>query len=141
MTTIAWDGHTLAADRQVTFFGTPIPTTKVFKVRAPNGSFVLYGCAGKSDEIAAFNRWIAGKQPDRPELSELNIIAIDQERRIWCALEKLNWFQVQSKVWSIGSGADYALGAMYFGASATKAVEIASLLDTSTGFGIDAVTF
>lgn len=43
--------------------------------------------------------------------------------------------------WAIGSGADYALGAMYAGKSAKEAVEIASQLDTGTGLGVDVVTF
>lgn len=46
----------------------------------------------------------------------------------------------QSK-WAIGSGADYALGAMYAGLSAAEAVMIASKLDTGTGLGVDSVSF
>jgi ATP-dependent protease HslVU (ClpYQ) peptidase subunit len=41
-----------------------------------------------------------------------------------------------AKFWAIGSGAPYALAAMYAGASATEAVKIAAKIDTSTGLPV-----
>lgn len=44
-------------------------------------------------------------------------------------------------MWAVGSGCDYALGAMKFGATAKEAIAIASELDVNTGLGIDTVDF
>lgn len=41
--------------------------------------------------------------------------------------------------WSIGSGGDFAHGAMAAGCSALEAVKIASCLDIRTGLGFDCI--
>jgi hypothetical protein len=37
----------------------------------------------------------------------------------------------------VGSGADFAIGAMARGASAREAIDIAATYDTNTGLGVD----
>ena len=70
MTTVAWDGKALAADKQITWGGTPLITTKVHRARSKDGRRVIFGCAGKSFEIQAFVDWVNGKR-ERPELTEI----------------------------------------------------------------------
>lgn len=140
MTTIAWDGQTLAGDKQATSHGTPSVCTKVFKVER-DGVVCLYGTSGRADECTAFRRWVLG-EADRPSLSdEFSVMSIDQKGRIWMAHGQMYWYEIGRQTWAIGSGADYALGAMACGAGAEKAVLVASDLDAFTGFGVDTVRF
>lgn len=46
----------------------------------------------------------------------------------------------REKMWAVGSGSDYAKGAMAMGADVRKAVEVASLFDVNTGRGIETMT-
>lgn len=57
MTTIAWDGKTLAGDKQVTTGGTATKTTKVFKVKTKKG-YVLVGYSGDLADGQAFVEWL-----------------------------------------------------------------------------------
>ena len=141
MTTIAWDGKTLAGDKQTTHDGTPTPTRKVFRfMRRDDGQLVLCGCAGDTSDCQAYVRWARGITKKEPAFSDLLVMLIDRRGRVWCATEKMNWYRVGARQWAIGSGADYALAAMMCGKSAREAVRIASRLDTSTGLGVDVVT-
>lgn len=145
MTTIAWDGKTLAGDRQSTFDGTPARTRKVFRFSRPDrGDVVLCGCAGDTGDCQVYIRWAKDKDAIKkgpPAFKSLVVLSIDSKRRIWCATENMHWYRIGAKFWAIGSGAEYALGAMAAGKSARDAVRIASKLDTSTGFGVDVVSF
>lgn len=138
MTTVAWDGKTLAADRQSTAGGTPYQTTKVFEAFGPDGRRWLYACSGISSECQEFTRRINAGQP-MPEFKELAVLAVDDQGHVWQAVENLMWERKEIKRWAMGSGADYALGAMAAGATAFRAVQIASELDVNTGLGVDLI--
>jgi ATP-dependent protease HslVU (ClpYQ) peptidase subunit len=147
MTTIAWDGETLAADRRCTYGGTPtLAAPKLFAVRQPGGEQLLYGLAGKSEWCAMFRRWVeSGGKSDKPFAASQDdagsAICIDGQRRIWLAWERLVWVRQFEKRWAIGTGCDYALGAMAAGATAAQAVRIAATLDTATGNGVQILRF
>ena len=142
MTVIAWDGQTLAADRQSTFGGTPARTKKVFRVRRrETGEVVLFGCAGDTGCCQAYARWARGEGERPPTLRNLLIMAIDEKGRIWCAQEDLNWYRIGAKFWALGSGANYALAAMACNRGAVAAVKIAQRFDVNCGFGVDSVRF
>jgi ATP-dependent protease HslVU (ClpYQ) peptidase subunit len=136
MTTIAWDGHTLAADRQSTWGGTPTRTRKIFRAINDDGREVIYGCAGLTHECSAYTRWINGEIA-QPNFTEISIMSIDRRGRIWHTNQTMIWTQIKAKHWAIGAGCDYALGAMAAGKSAFDAVKIASMLDVTTGGGVD----
>lgn len=143
MSTIVWDGKTLAADRQTTWGTTATLTRKAFKVTR-NGNTFLFGCAGLARDADAYVQWALGEVDVKPDFSDFTVMCIDSDRRIWIAQQAFMWTEVVpvgNRFWAIGSGCDYALGALYQGASAKRAVEIASKLDTNTGFGVDTVTF
>ena len=141
MTTIAWDGVTLAGDRQATFGTTPRPSAKkVFKVEHTEHGAVLFGMSGLASDCQAFANWVFNGG-DKPEFKEIWVIAVDQKRNVWYCDNRLMFGIVRSKFWAGGTGADYALGAMAAGKSAVEAVKIASTLDINTGNGFDRVTF
>lgn len=142
MTTIAWDGRTLAADRRRTLGDTPTPARKIFDVKAPDGRRYLVGCAGDSWDCVAFMRWMRTQKPeDKPALSNFSAMAIDERHRVWYVAEKLVYHEIVMPFWAIGSGSDYALGAMAAGKTAREAIRIASRLDIHTGNGCDTLSF
>lgn len=140
MTTIAYDGHTLAADRQSTAGGTPYGTTKAFKVWGPDGSRWIYACSGNSAECQEFTRCVDAGKP-LPTFKDFAVLAVNHKGEVWVATESMVWERKEVKRWAMGSGADYALGAMAAGATSFRAVMIASELDVNTGLGVDAVSF
>jgi hypothetical protein len=139
MTTIAWDGVSLAGDRLRTVDNIPFPATKVFTV-CEDGQSYLYGCAGNSSECVAFRRWKKG-EIDAPALTDIYVLCVKEDRTVWWADEKMNWLEVPNRRWAIGSGAKLALGAMAAGVPARRAVEIAEIYDNGTGLGVDVVSF
>jgi ATP-dependent protease HslVU (ClpYQ) peptidase subunit len=136
MTTIAWDGRTLAADRQTTWGGTPTRTRKIFRAINEDGREVIYGCAGLTHECSAYTRWIRGEIA-APAFTDISVLSIDRKGRIWHTNQSMHWIQIKVKYWAIGAGCDYALGAMAAGKSAIEAVKIESKFDVHTGLGVD----
>lgn len=132
MTTIAWDGQYLAGDRKRTIRNTPMEATKIFRTT----DRCLYGTSGGSAECEAFRAWQCGSG-EKPSLTYFIAICVKPDRSVWEMEENGLWLRISRKQWAIGSGADYALGAMAAGATAREAVEIASRLDSGTGMGVD----
>ena len=139
MTVIAWDGKTLAGDRQTTHDNTPTLTRKVYRIRHPRGGHVLIGCSGHSGDCQEYIRAALGEITEKPNFSSLLVLLIDQQGKAWGMNERLVWWAIDAPYWSIGSGCDFALGAMHAGKTAREAVLIASKLDKSCGLGVDVV--
>jgi len=140
MTTVAWDGKTLAADSQCTHYGTPLFHAE--KLLKHDGH--LYGFSGAQGACLEVKKWIIGgsdenKKPQ--DLDDVNVIKIDPEKRIWLACQKLNFWTHNHPFWGLGSGVDYALGAMHAGVGAVQAVEIAKILDINTGGEVRSISF
>jgi ATP-dependent protease HslVU (ClpYQ) peptidase subunit len=136
MTTIAWDGKTLAGDKQTTMGNTPVLTTKVFSLGG-----VLIGACGNTCDCQAFVKWAKEGSDDRPDFTDFTGMVIHPDGTINLYDEEPNITTFSRDKWAIGSGARFALGAMAHGATAAEAVEIASQLDVYTGLGIDTVSF
>lgn len=140
MTTIAWDGKTLAADRKVTYGNVSDgAVTKIVK-RKKDGA--LCGCSGNTAEAAAFKRWfLKGGKGDYP--GKLTVEGSVTHAFILYSPEKLvcytgnGWYEKDAVIWAEGSGWELALGAMAAGATATEAVHIASRFDSNTGSDVD----
>lgn len=142
MTVIAWDGKAMAADRMRLVDGTPMPACKVFKVRSSDGRQFLVGCAGDSWDATQFLKWMRSQaDKDKPAPSSLYALVIDEKRRIWLAAEKLIYHEVTLPFFAVGSGSNYAIGAMAAGKSARQAVRIAARFDNKCGLGVDVVRF
>lgn len=141
MTTIAWDGVSLAGDKKRTMTGVPMPCVKIFRaVDSDTGRELLYGCAGDSGQCEWFRRWCSRECP-KPALSDINLLCIDTNRDIWAANESLLWTPISLPWFAIGSGGGIALGAMAAGKTARQAIKIASRLDNATGLGVDVLRF
>lgn len=144
MTTIAWDGKTLAGDKQVTTGGTATRATKVFKLESNGSVQYLVGFSGDLADGQAFVSYARnGFTGPLPKFNALCAIVIGRDRSVIC-YHNTNEGPANMGVldaWALGSGSDYALGAMAFGANAVQAVEVSTKLDVNTGMGIDTVTF
>lgn len=140
MTTIAWDGRTLAADRQATAGSAVYMVNKLHR----HGPWLLayVGDSDAGEEVLAWFR--AGAKPDDfPERQRQDdrfapLLAIQRgEIRIYERTPHPIRYSPQK--FAMGSGRDFALAAMHCGKSAAEAVEVASMFDPGTGFGVDAM--
>lgn len=139
MTIIAWDGTTLAADKQVTNCYNAKTVTKIFRI--PQG---LVGFAGNGYHAQALLRWltlgaIAEGWPEKMGEDSADMLFITNDREI-CFYSGDNgpYYTVyEDKFVAMGSGRDYALAAMHLGHDAVTAVEVAIALDTCCGMGVD----
>jgi hypothetical protein len=140
VTVIAWDGKTLAADRQSTDAGLRRSITKIR--RAPDGC--LLGAAGNSNMCEALRRWYEkgadpDKFPDKDKTSHLLVIHPTGDVDFYDGHPVPVMFE--AKRFALGSGRDYAEAAMFLGKSAVEAVELACHFDCSCGNGIDTLEF
>lgn len=143
MTTIAWDGKTMAGDRLSHMeYTMPITVRKVHRMRAPNGRIALIGFAGAMSITGAYLAWMrGGEKPSMPG-QRWAILLADDEGVVWYRCDGADvWDRIGPGKHSIGSGRDFAMGAMAYGATAREAVLIASNLDLQTGRGVDVVGF
>lgn len=147
MTTIAWDGTTLAADKRGVKYGYPLTLTKIWRVRG-----ALIGICGSAMEAKTLKRWFEdGAKPedypafqtDKDRYSTLLVI----EKLPINGIRILEYgstpdpMEVEEFQHAIGSGRDFALAAMAMGKSARYAVELATRFDTDTGNGVDELRF
>lgn len=139
MSVVAWDGKTLAADRQATSCGLRTATHKAR--RLANGEVIAW--VGDKDYGQALALWYErGRdaaawpefQNDKDDWSRL-IVAGESGVRTYerQPIELVDLDAIQA--W--GSGRDYALGAMAMGADAAEAVQVACRFDANCGMGVD----
>lgn len=138
MTTIAWDGTMLAADRMMT--DGSFKATKT-KIRATN--IGLLGAAGDARYTSAAMDWLAKEDfglpyPNSGEDDDVvNMIHVHLDGKIDVYFNCSVPVRVESVFYALGSGRDFALAAMHLGESALKAIEVASALDVNTGNGFN----
>jgi hypothetical protein len=139
MTTIAYDGKTMAADSQGSGdFIEQIEYQKIFE----NDRYVL-GIAGDFGVTLKLKIWLLdSSESNKPVFSESEHMGA----LVYCKNRKELFFMDRNLVFipcgipsAIGSGGRYAMGAMLAGASAKEAVEISKKLDVNTGGKIQAI--
>jgi len=138
---IAWDGKTLAADRQATSGNLRRTTTKITR----HGDVLIAG-TGTQSSTQAVREWILeGANP-----SSFPSLPADDPSAVWVINRNGTVVKFENspfgmvyhdKVFAEGSGRDFALGAMFMGADAVKAVEVACVYDIYCGGGIDTLSF
>lgn len=137
MTTLAYDGKTLAADRQITKGGARWSRTKKIHQLADGRWFAG---AGSLDQCIAVRNWLdSGADPDEaPNADEFEALIVDPDGRVFCIGDGLQISEVEAPV-AMGSGEQFAMMAMRCGANAREAVERTSEFDTNTCAVVDAV--
>jgi hypothetical protein len=132
VTTIAWDGKTLAVDSRMTG-GCMVRSEEAKKLFAlENGSY-LAGCGEMQDVLLAVE-WLndGAKKDEKPTLGDEFAALIMDCGRCYRIEKKLLRWDVCAPFAAAGSGYEVALGAMAAGADAVRAVEIASRFDPGT---------
>ena len=142
MTVIAWDGKTLAADKQFNSGGLRSTGTKIRRAGRD-----LVGCSGPVDASAALIRWYqdGAKKDEFPSCQKDKdrwglLVVVTHEKRIFCWEQEPVAFEIEDKKVAFGSGRDYALAAMEMGASSEQAVLLASKFECGCGNGVDTLT-
>lgn len=142
MTTAAFDGKQFAVDSQWTHGDTPIYRSKLRRITFRGERAVAAG-AGLVEHWTPVIEWIAseckGEPPEIAEKNNFSILIVTKSRGVFYMDESLFVFELGQTRWAIGTGSDYALGAMAAGKTAAEAVEVASALDINTGGNIDSV--
>lgn len=166
MTTVAYKGGVLAADRQSDWAGTRMTAAKISdlgpvllagsgqtwrinevvrQVRALLGEFSKAQAENPTDARAwvhvakRFYDTQHDKDPDRTP--SVLLIERGTGNVLWLNGPRFTTFDFPSTCGgiAIGSGSEYAMGAMAAGSDAVGAVRIASSLDTSSGGGTDVI--
>ena len=147
MTCIAWDGKTLAADRQATANGVLHSMTKIRKITKGKKRGWLIANAGAAATGGLLMDWFeAGADPKHfpYEYQKLDgyvatLIAISPQG----AIHKYEHLPLpivfEDDFYSDGSGKDMAMGALAMGADAATAVQVACTYEAECGVGIDVV--
>lgn len=136
MTTIAYRDGVLACDSRISNgdWTTPGRAEKIF--RLANGGMV--GFAGAASKIEWLKAWIEAGRPEdgRPTTlpDEVHAIVVGPDGRVeFLEGSRCGVWTFNAPFYAMGSGRVPALAAMMTGASAKRAIIVASALDPSTG--------
>ena len=142
MTVIAWDGKTLAVDRQCTRGDIKSVRTKLTKI----SDSIAVATAGDSDRDLILKEWVKNgrKIEDWPAFQKTDtfsqlIVLIGNS--IFEYQQEPIGVLVESPFMAWGSGEDFAMGAMEMGATAIQAVEVANRHCPTCGFGVNSISF
>jgi hypothetical protein len=138
MTTIAWDGETIAADSQdnYTDFKT-LSSQKLFRF----GEEII-ATAGHGTTGMLFIDWYEGDQGEVPRIDaddDFDILVWNKDG-LFNVDRYFRLMRVSEPFFAIGCGACVALGAMHMGANAKQAVEVAKKVDLYTGGKVKVMT-
>lgn len=153
MTTIAWDGETLCADRMSCSGNTKREVQKAWRVKSATTSavenqfgfrkIVLFAWSGEYQDALAVRDFINGDRHELPKIEDHEscglIITEDKQalRLEWRLLPS----PIKERFYALGSGRDFAIGAMYYGLTAEQGVRVALDYDVYTGLGVDILPF
>lgn len=147
MTTIAYDGHVLAADTYCHYgdVRASVQVSKVWHLQHCNRRVIVAGSGNPSAIMALARLFLTHiddarrhhafiPAPTFPKDLGGSLIVVDvEEKRVFHMGEDATCVEVTGAHAACGSGREFALGAMYHGASADKAVDVAKQLDPWTG--------
>lgn len=142
MTVIAWDGKTLAADKQSTSAGLARTVTKLSRSMSADGKTLrLYGISGDPNVGQEIIHWhhngLDGKDfPSMAKDGGTTVIMVDRSG-VYLFDKSAFPERIEDEFVAIGSGRDFALAAMYLGCDARDAVEVACHFQDGCGRGID----
>ncbi len=149
MTTIAWDGKTIAADRlSLDNWGLK---GEVGKIHESDDKRFLMIASGELGHPLRW--WMEAKKKSIAGVIEEGF-PYDKDMSISLALIQRTYeggsrlyemshgvfVEFNRRFFAIGSGRDFAYAAMYLGKTAEEAVRVAMEFDNGTGLGVDVVT-
>lgn len=140
MTTIAWDGKTLAGDTQATSGCVRRRVeTKVHRIQSADGNVYLLGCSGMDQDMHVVLDWLRKgmRDEDRPKFDPDSFSAIlvppPHHRIVWRLESRCIPLPIKDPFHALGNGREFAMAAMYLGKSAREAILVAHRFDVDTG--------
>jgi ATP-dependent protease HslVU (ClpYQ) peptidase subunit len=94
------------------------------------------GACGSANDLSQAWVWFSDISERVPKIKNLELLALTSTGRLYSSFNLVDWVGIDRTNFAIGSGAEYALGALSAGKSPVKAVEIATDLDPGTGHGV-----
>lgn len=138
MTTVCYRDGILAGDSLVTVGGATKVHGEYRKVRRIGDHLV--GTSGGVADCERFVNWLMSGEDTEPPKGEYAALVVTPRGRV---REVEGGLPLPSprkaKFFAIGSGAPFALAAMYAGADAVTAVKIAAKIDTATGLPVRSI--
>ncbi|WP_052263019.1 hypothetical protein [Chromobacterium violaceum] len=136
MTTIAFDGKTMAADGRATaedvILADDLKKLHLLETNRWSGRPAIIGMAGVTRSASGVLAWMEGRAEQPGEGAEFAALVWDGERLIMVSDECLTPESWPAPM-AIGSGKIPALAAMRAGADAPRAVEVAITMDVYSG--------
>lgn len=99
-----------------------------------NKAFI--GFAGNASAWGAIVSFFAlGAKGNPPKCKNIEFLMLTDKNQMHHSLDLRNWIYIPEKHFAIGSGSDFAIGAMSAGKTPKEAVVLASKHDIHTGLG------
>lgn len=146
MTTIAWDGRTLAADKGSWCGGFHHAVKKVHRVTAPDGRRYLVAFCGDPVFATSILRWMRG-EVENPGIcldadkDRDSAVVVDESLQVWRLSARLVYVPIEGRLHTHGAGQEIAMGALMAGADAVKAIRITMQVSDFAARGVDFVRF
>jgi hypothetical protein len=136
ITTICWDGETLAADTQLSYADTRLQCPKIRKLKDGR----LIGLAGHAQRSEQLGRLIARRCRKAEQFDDVSAIEIRRDGTAWFYEASTIPYQVYPP-FAFGTGMCFAYTAMkVYRKSAEQAVAVAMQCDPATGGEIETLT-
>jgi len=119
--------------------------TKIWKIKQKDGTKELLAGCGNWDQVKGFVAWyeskalngeVEGEEPrflEAPMIAEASFSMLNDRGEIWYLSGQGQWVEISEDHHTMGSGGDFALGALEAGATEEKALKIAHKYDAHTG--------
>ena len=138
MTTIAYDGRFICADTRVTTGKTMILPEHAQKFVISDEGHVGLSCGSISSQVTRFFDWVRAGCPEggfspSPEVKAEYIVFYPDGRCFQFDPGGPMEIKLNRGIYAWGSGEQFALGAMAYGASAYDAIKVAMQFDCWTG--------
>ena len=134
MTTIAWDGKTLAVDSQFSE-----GAFKYYQNKMMTYTRGFWSSCGEAADDAIFQALLDGEKPLRKKIGKRSACLFTKDGEVW-SIDPVGYVSPAPIPYAIGSGAELAIGAMYAGQSAVDAIKTVSKISPYTSGDIKAVT-
>ena len=122
--------------------------TKIWKINHHDGTKELLAGCGNWDKVRAFVAWYEAKAKngdvitdeekpfqvlDPPNVEGASFITVTDKGEMWYMVDNGQWAEICDDFLAMGSGGDFATGAIAAGATPVQAMKIAHNFDAMTG--------
>lgn len=145
MTTIAWDGETLASDNAGWYGTIKMRVVKLHRIEFEGEPYIAAFCGLESfvNDARAYLSG-AGEKPQPGDYEDVQrgagfALIVDRSNRAWQLSTTFAKTPVYEPFAAMGVGREFALGALAVGGKATQAIELAIEYTDFAGLGVSAL--